>query len=349
MRRGPRAPGVADVQPAGRRAGRVRRRGAGERHVRCRLRLHVYPMRFPERPTLHFGGWDYTNVTAHYEVTVENKPALLQHLREHFVDSPWATATAMPYGKHDATGAMVEPPDTANFDEWLKLWPDAGRYCVFPSVSGSFQEWTMGTPEFERAVADWAKFWAGKMRENETRAGSVDGAARRRANAPRAGCRHRGMGARHPGVGRGHPGVGRYHTSAIRREASTEMLELCDVLCPNRPKISARLTMRIGPSFSTGQNGRTARAWPWNSTRAAAHAAARPLQYCRLQGWDCWRYGADGLVFLGVRRRRGRAVVERVSAAAGLVHAAIHRPERRDPRQTSGGVPRRNRRLRVFA
>jgi hypothetical protein len=266
----------------------------GAVHVNDRaipLRLHVYPMRFPERPALHFGGWDYTNVDAHYEVTVENKAALIQHLREHFVDSPWATSAAMPYGKHDATGAQIEPPDTANFDGWLKLWPGAGRYCVFASVGARFQDWAAGTPEFERAVEDWAKFWAGKMRENgldpaqlmvllvdEPREPEHDATIAAWARAMRAS----GAGIK----------VWEDPIHADAATASKEMFALCDVLCPNRP-----MFLNGDDAYRAGFLNRPAGQALEFYSCSGPMRLLDPYAYCRLQGWDCWRYGAEASYF----------------------------------------------------
>ncbi len=127
--------------------------------------LIVYPIYFPDRPSLHMGGWDYTNVPKHYEVTEANRSALVKMLQEYFVDSPWATSVAMPFGTYDEHGNMTAPPDTSNFDEWRKLWNNARRYCVFVNVPQKLKNWELGSPEFNKAVGEWAKFWDNYMRQ----------------------------------------------------------------------------------------------------------------------------------------------------------------------------------------
>ncbi|MBI5394794.1 MAG: hypothetical protein HZA91_05795, partial [Verrucomicrobia bacterium] len=87
---------------------------------RVPLTLRVYPLRFPDRPAFHLGGWDYSDAPKGRDVTPENREAFIRILREHFVDSPWATGAVLPYSL-----------DTARFDEWLHLWPGARQYCVF--------------------------------------------------------------------------------------------------------------------------------------------------------------------------------------------------------------------------
>ncbi len=40
------------------------------------LRMHLYPLDFPEQQTLHFGGWDYTDRIKHFGfITEQNHPA----------------------------------------------------------------------------------------------------------------------------------------------------------------------------------------------------------------------------------------------------------------------------------
>ena len=142
------------------------------------LRMHLYPLDFPQKQSLHLGGWDYTDEFGEYQsVTERNRPLIIQHLRERFVDSPWgAPRLVNPYytavrGTYDAKGTMTAPPETAKFDEWLELWPDAARYLVFAKVSDRFvygddenDSWGMDTPEFTTAVKAWVQFWSGHMK-----------------------------------------------------------------------------------------------------------------------------------------------------------------------------------------
>ena len=119
------------------------------------IRLRIYPLRFPDETTLLLGGWSYTNAERMYGVTPQNRDALIQHLREHYVNAPWATRAALPWGTFDDEGNLTEPPDTANFDAWVKRWPGAKRYMVFvaigsySSVRDTFLGSKVGTPPFE--------------------------------------------------------------------------------------------------------------------------------------------------------------------------------------------------------
>ncbi len=251
------------------------------------LTIQVYPFRFPDHPTLHLGGWDYTNVVGHREVTEKNRAALVGMLRGCFVDSPWAMSSALPFGTYDATGAMTAPPDTANFDAWRALWPDARQYCVFAAVGGKLEQWVMGTPEFDRAVGDWAKFWAQHVRDlgldpaqlrvllvDETSNAKMDEIITAWARAIHAS----GAGIR----------VWEDPTYQDMGKATPEMVAECDVLCPNR-----QLYLHAGEVYHAFFAEQRAR-----GKAIEFYACSGPMRrldpytYCRLQAWDCWRYGA---------------------------------------------------------
>src|SRR4030043_284035 len=115
--------------------------------------LRISPFPFPRQPTLHLGGWDYTDQDNQYEVTPDNRTAFISHLREHFVDTPWATGSVMPFGEYDGQGNMTREPSTENFQKWLARWHDASNYYVFAAVGNRFGGFEMGTPPFRRAVS----------------------------------------------------------------------------------------------------------------------------------------------------------------------------------------------------
>ncbi len=264
--------------------------GIGERPLP--LTIQVYPFRFPDRPTLHMGGWDYTNVVGQREVTDKNRAALVKMLREYFVDSPWAVNAALPFGKYDAAGAMTTPPDTANFDAWRQIWPDARQYCVFAAVGGKLEQWAAGTPEFDRAVGDWAKFWAQHMRDggldpaqlmvllvDEPYEAAMDTVITAWAKAIHAS----GAGVR----------VWEDPTYNDMGKATPEMVSECDVLCPNRPLFHA--AGEAYRSFFAEQRAK-GKALEFYSCSGPMRQLD-PYSYCRLQGWDCWRYGAVSSYF----------------------------------------------------
>jgi len=156
--------------PAGTHRGSVLVQADEKPLARVPLRLRVFPIQLPSRPALGLGGWSYTNVERGRGVTPANRDALIALLREYGVNTPWATKDAMPTGTYDAAGVLVQPPDTANFDAWVRRWPGAKRTLVFLSVGdynsldGAFAGSKVGSPLFATKVGAWARFWSDHMR-----------------------------------------------------------------------------------------------------------------------------------------------------------------------------------------
>lgn len=148
---------------AGTYAGRLELGGAGPLRT-VPLSLKVYPLRFPARTTLCLGGWDYTNNEASYAIQPGNYRATVAYLQEHFVNMPWAGSGALPRGAFDAEGNMT-PPDTANFDNWIRVWPQAHLYAVFVPSQDNLEGEKMGTERFNKMVGSWIRFWVGHLRQ----------------------------------------------------------------------------------------------------------------------------------------------------------------------------------------
>ena len=127
------------------------------------VKLAVWPIRFPDHTTLSLGGWDYTNNEKSYGITARNRDAVLAYLKAHYVNLPWGSG-ALPMGAFDAAGNMAAP-DTTNFDNWLKTWPNANLYAVFVPSQDNLGGVKMGTPLFNTMVGYWAHFWAQHARD----------------------------------------------------------------------------------------------------------------------------------------------------------------------------------------
>ena len=256
------------------------------------LTLKVYPFSLPDKPRLHFGGWDYTDVPAMNGVTAENRTALITHLREHFVDSPWGTSAVLPVGQHDSAGAMTAPPDTAHFDQWLGRWPGAAQYLVFANMGKTLGTLPMGTPEFDTGVKAWAAFWADHAREkglkpeqlsvllvDESSSLEQDAIILAWAKAIRAA----DTGLR----------VWEDPVYQDMTKANQDMVAACHVLCPNRQIFSSR-NQDYRDYFAAQRN---------KGTELAFYSCSGPVRlldpyaYHRLQAWSCWRYGAKATFF----------------------------------------------------
>ena len=119
------------------------------------------------KPRFSMGMWDYTNVPKYSGMTEQNKQAAIAMMRSHYVDSPWATGSALPpppASSFDAQGNLTGKLDFANFDSWVAMWPGARHYFVFSSVPDSFAGSKMDTPLFAAKVGSWAKALSAHMK-----------------------------------------------------------------------------------------------------------------------------------------------------------------------------------------
>ena len=251
------------------------------------LRMHLYPLDFPEEQSLHLGGWDYTDRIGHFPLlTAQNRQAIIDHLREHRVDSPWALKLALPRGTHDARGAMTAPPSTDYFDAWIELWPDAAQYLVFAKVGRHFESLPMGTPEFNTAVKAWVTFWAEHMKASGLRPEQFGLLLVDEPDEPWQD--ERILAWARP-IREADTGVRIWEDTTHRDmdEADQEMIDACHVLCPNYVSF-----LTLGQEYrdyylkkrdqGTGLEFYAA----WTSRIWDPYAS-------RLTAWTSWRFGAS--------------------------------------------------------
>jgi hypothetical protein len=260
--------------------------------VRIPVKLKIYNFTFPDQPTLHLGGWDYTDQDNRYEVTQENRTALISHLREHFVDTPWATSSVMPRGKYDKQGNMTEEPSFENFQKWITRWPDARNYYVFAAVSNRFSGFEIGTVPFRKAVSQWITWWIDKLAKwnikpqqlglllvDEPHSHEQDKIIIEYARVIRAA----------------QPKVVIWEDPTWRQpwKATSEMFELSTVLCPNLP-----MWIEQGMQFANFYiKQRDAGRILWFYSCSGPGKLLDPYSYHRMQHWFCWKYQACGSGF----------------------------------------------------
>ncbi len=280
------------------------------------LRMHLYPLDFPLKQSLHLGGWDYTDEFNKYQsVTEQNRSLIIEHLREHLVDSPWGSPRLVnPYypdvrGTYDAQGAMTSPPETAKFDKWLELWPGAARYFVFAKVGDRFvfasdekHSWGLDTPEFATAVKAWARFWVGHavkkgLKPEQLVLLLVD-------EPDEDPDRDHIILAWAEAIREAAPGVLIWEDLNHRdmSQANQAMIDACHVLSPHI-KIFLNSSGPIRPP-AEGQEYRDYYQKKLDQGIALefynADGPTRlldPYAYYRLTAWWCWRYGATGMTF----------------------------------------------------
>ncbi|MFA5189498.1 MAG: discoidin domain-containing protein [Verrucomicrobiia bacterium] len=288
----------------------------GKTKLRVPLTLRVYPLRFPDQPKFHLGGWDYSDAVKGRDVTMENRDAYIRHLREHFVDSPWATASVLPHNL-----------DTARFDEWLRLWPGARQYCIYAAVGEQIGRAKMGTPEFDGKVREWITFWAGHAKKCGLRPEQLVVLL---VDEPAEDHRDNIILAWAKAVRAANTGVTLFedvcHANPLK--ANQEMIKLCHVLCPNRPHfLSSAASYRDYFARKHAEGMELA----FYSCNIGARLAD-PYSYFRLQAWTAWQYSAEASYFWAFSDSGGGSSWNEYA----MTHSTCYTPLFLDPTTVTG-------------
>lgn len=279
--------------PAGTHNGGLILTGRDLTPIRVPVKLRVFDLDFPSRPTLHVGGWDETDGDKpRYGVNDANRDALIAHLRSHFVDSPWSTPAVMPFGSYGEDGAMTQPPDTSAFDTWIKRWPDARRFCVFNSVRDNIVGRKVGDPRFAVQVGAWIRFWVAFLRE---RGVELDRLVLLLLDEPRNPEHDRIIIAWARAIKTAEPGVVLWEDPVYKdpKKVTPEMLSAVDVLCPNR-----RQLLQVGEPLAALYREQQAQGKRLELYSCSGPARLLdPYAYHRLQAWHCFAIGAEATHF----------------------------------------------------
>lgn len=281
----PPAPLAGDYQ------GRLQLR-AGDWSQDVPLTIAVAPLDFPAQPAMSCGGWDYTNGNAAYYRAPGNLPQLLDLFRDSYVDTPWATVAVAP-GKpaFDELGHLTNADtlDFANWDEWVERWEGARNYYVFLSYRDSFQGEKLGTPRFERMVADYFTAWVRHMQEQGLRANQLGvlildephDPAQDEVIIPWAKAIHAAQ-----------PDIDIFEDPTYRdpTKGLPEMFAVSTTLCPNTPMMIAE--GEPFRAFYEAQRAAGRRLWLYSCSGPAKELD--PIAYHRAQAWWGMRIGASG-------------------------------------------------------
>ena len=116
--------------------------------------LYVSQLEFPSRPSIHIGGWEYSEgEKSARDAAVVDQQQFITRLREYYVDMPWASGLVTG-ARFDDEGRMTTPPDFTVWDNWVAKWPDARLYAVY-GLGSDFEGAGPGTPRFQRIMAEW--------------------------------------------------------------------------------------------------------------------------------------------------------------------------------------------------
>lgn len=263
----------------------------GKRHE-IPLHLRLFPMKFPDKPKLHVGGWDYTDADTMGGVTAQNRDKFITHLQERFADSPWATWRVMPFGSFNLAGDFAQKPNTARFDTWISRWPNARRYCVFLNVGTSLAGSKMGSEAFSVKVKSWIDFWvshasAKGIKPEQLFLLLLDEPKRREHDLI--------ITAWSKAIRAAQPKVNLWEDPTYLKpeRALPEMMASVNVLSPNRTQLLSE-----GNHFKTFYLKQKAegRRLDLYSSDGPMHLLD-PYAYVRLQAWSCWDMGAESTLF----------------------------------------------------
>lgn len=309
---------VTDV-PAGEYTGSVLAASPGRPPLEIPLRLKVWPLEFPQQTSLCLGGWSYTNSGGGRGVTPQNRAALVEHLRQRFVNAPWAAGGVLRSFEFDSADPKKIRLDTKALDDWIALWPQAKRYMVFLAVAdyggaiqGSFGGATLGSPEFGERVGTWIKAWVAHLRSKGIQPSQLGLLIH---DEPHEGSDINALLAWARAIRAAEPDVliwedPTYHDPA---KAPPELFEACSVLCPNRP-----MWLERGESFAQFYHRQRAagRTLQFYSCSGPARLLD-PYAYYRLQAWQCWQEGATGSFFWAFSDNCGASSWNEYFAVAG--------------------------------
>jgi hypothetical protein len=254
------------------------------------LVVKLAPIIFPKRPQLHVGGWDYTDSVPSRGIGKGNIKQVIKYLQEHYVDVPWASPATMPMGSFDKTGKMTKKPNSKRFDKWLKLWPNARIYAIFLSVKDNIRGIKMSSPVFKVAVANWIKWWQQHCLKQGIKPSQV---ALLLVDEPHSKVQDDIILAWAKVIKATAPGFIIWEDPTWRTPAkhSVAMLNISDVLCPNRP-----LYLK-NKNYRDFYNKRAKKQTIWFYSCSGPNRLLDPYSYFLLQSWECLRLGAKSTHF----------------------------------------------------
>jgi hypothetical protein len=255
------------------------------------VQLRVSELEFPAQPALSLGGWDYTDCDSRYGMTPANRDALISHLREHFVDTPWATDAVMPIRPNP------QPQDFAAFDVWVQRWPGARNYYIALGVGKTFGGYALGTTGFNQAVGQWVSAHAAHWRAmglnpNQIALLLLDEPFKAEQSA-RIAAWGKAIRAAEPEVLLWEDPIYDNPADPTGTLQAQTMFQVCDVLCLHWPDFIERDETYRNVYRQQRDAGRTLNFY-------SACGPARwydPYSYYRLQAWTCWQEGATAMFY----------------------------------------------------
>ncbi|MBI3920821.1 MAG: hypothetical protein HY318_05325 [Armatimonadetes bacterium] len=261
------------------------------------IRLRISSIRFPDRPRLHVGGWDYTDAEETYDIVRTNRDLVVEYLKRRYVDSPWGGGGVLPGAgpeAFDAQGQLVKELDFRRLDDWISRWKGARRFLIFLNAQPEFAGAKMGTPTFEARVALWTSAIGQHVNGLGVRPEQLGLLIYDEPNNEDQAAIIRGWA---DAIHRGGSGILVWedpHFQEPQSESFHNTLAACDVVCPivglylthDEPK------RQVYRDLTRNSNRKL---WFYNASGPVR--ALDPYAYYRLQHWLCFREGAEGSCF----------------------------------------------------
>ena len=271
--------------------GRLKAAAAGQPELAVAVTLRITGQ-FPAATTLHVGGWDYVNGAADRFKAPGNLVDNMALMHDMYVDSPWATNAVMPQGAaFDAEGRLTNADrlNFTNWDAWVKLWGGARNYCVFMAVGKKFHNEMMGTDRFNRMVGDYMTAWANYLKQTGMQPSQLVVLL---LDEPQRNEQDRIIIAWAKAIRAVNSGIMIFEDPIYHNpeEGLLEMYELCDVLCPDTPRM-----LKNGEPFKQfylKQRDAGRELWLYSCNGPAK--LLDPIAYHRAQKWRAFEIGAKG-------------------------------------------------------
>ncbi|MBR2508813.1 MAG: hypothetical protein IKB71_03610 [Lentisphaeria bacterium] len=259
--------------------------------------LAISTVKFPARPRMHIGGWDYLDHGGKYYKTPGNVAPNRKMLEYIYTDCPWAKRSILPTGaKYNKEGKLLNPTklNTKRWDKWVAMFPDARYYCIHISsrYRNSWGGEKYGSQRFQRILTEYMTAFAAHLRKtgidpkrvvlhlvDEARNHSYDQVFINWAKA----IKNSGAGFTiYSNPIYGNP----------QRDAMPELFEYSDILCPNLLYISGN---PVALEFYRNLTKQGKQFWYYT-----CHGPSRlndPVYYYRAQAWQVFDMGGDGSFF----------------------------------------------------
>ncbi len=278
-----------DVEPGAHRGEVIVQAGRGIADIVMPLTVEVYPLDFPELPSIAIGGWDYTETTGARDVRGLDLDEFIANLRAHYVDTPWASSAVAPAGvEFDAEGNLTGELNFDIWDGWVEKWAGSRNWAVFLSVGDSFHSEPMGTERFNRMVGQWISAWVDHIEGQGIRA---DQLALLLVDEPTRPEQDEIILAWARAISAAEPDVVIWEDPchADPYSANQEMIDACTVLCPNTPRF-----MSLEQSYRDYFDARRAAGQELWFYSCNVGKDADPSTYHRGQFWWAIEHGATG-------------------------------------------------------